>query len=443
MGTTMRYPIFCALQGAETLYRIDGEAHLLEWQPLGEDGWLVHEKVANTYPDRLLIAEIATAKDRWEVLPVSEWTKRWSARFDGLTSLSPGRSSLPLDVPIRMEENVDLAPWTTFGISAFARFGTEVVNDDTIRQALQWAYDRDMPILMLGGGSNVLLHQDWDGLALRMAVEGIEVLNDDGDAVQVVVGAGMNWHDWVMYTLDQEWGGLENLALIPGSVGASPMQNIGAYGSELQDCFLWLEAVHVETGILHRFDHKECQFGYRDSIFKGEQLGQWIIVRVAFQLKRTAALNVKYGAIEHELQEIPEDSRTHRDVAEAVIRIRQSKLPDPRVIGNAGSFFKNPILGAAAFHELKQQHPEVAHYIQPDGTVKVAAGWLIEQAGWKGERRGTHGVHDKQALVLVHFGGATGVEIWQLARDIMSDVMLKFGVPLQPEVNQIGLEDKS
>jgi len=215
------------------------------------------------------------------------------------------------------------------------------------------------------------------------------------------------------------------------------MQNIGAYGVEVKDRFLWLEAIHQETGALERFDFARCEFGYRDSIFKQAERDQWVIVRVAFRLDREAPLQTEYGAIQQELQACNVESPSHRDVAEAVMRIRTSKLPDPSVLGNAGSFFKNPILDSELFDRVKQHHPHVVHYPLEDGRFKLAAGWLIDQAGWKGHRRNRCGVHDRQALVLVNYGGATGQEIWSLAQDIIADVQTKFGVQLEPEVNQI------
>ena len=261
---------------------------------------------------------------------------------------------------------------------------------------------------------------------------------DDGDAVEVVVGAGESWHAWVMHALDAGWNGLENLALIPGSVGASPMQNIGAYGVEVKDRFAWLEAIHRETGALERFDAERCAFGYRDSVFKQAEKDQWVIVRVAFRLQRSAALNTQYGAIQAELNPAVGIGTTHLQVAEAVMSIRQSKLPDPREIGNAGSFFKNPVVSKEDFERIQREHPDVAHYPAPEGKVKLAAGWLIDRAGWKGHRRGACGVHDRQALVLVNHGGATGAEVWTLAQDIMKDVEASTAFDWNPKSIRLG-----
>ena len=283
----------------------------------------------------------------------------------------------------------------------------------------------------------MLFHRDFDGLVIKISHKGVKVLGDNGRMVEVVAGAGEVWHDFVMKTIDEGWGGIENLSLIPGCVGASPMQNIGAYGVEIVDVLSWVEALSMETGDLRRFSKEECELGYRDSIFKGREKGKWAIVRVAFKLERGSELKVNYGAIKEELDGV--DEWSHKEVSEAVIRIRQSKLPDPAKIGNAGSFFKNPIIEKCEFEKVKAVHKGVPAYEQEDGRVKVAAGWLIDQVGWKGHRRDTHGVHEKQALVLVNYGGATGEEVWALACDVIDSVKEKFGITLEPEVNQIGL----
>ena len=285
----------------------------------------------------------------------------------------------------------------------------------------------------------MLFHSNFEGLVVKIASRGIEVLNDDGRVLEVVAEAGEMWHDFVIHTLDNGWGGLENLALIPGCVGASPMQNIGAYGIEIKDVFSWLEAINIETGECVKFLLEDCKFGYRESIFKLEEKGKWVIVRVAFRLDRKSELKTGYGALESELSNISKEKITHSDVANAVVKIRNSKLPNPAILGNAGSFFKNPVIDNTLFSDLQLIYPEIPNYSQTDGSIKLAAGWLIDQAGWKGHNRGTHGVHDKQALVLVNRGGASGREIWRLATDIMTSVEHKFGIKLEPEVNQIGM----
>ena len=315
----------------------------------------------------------------------------------------------------------------------------EVKDDNQVRDALTFAKEEGLNILILGGGSNMLFHSDFEGLVVKIASRGIDVLNDDGRVLEVVAEAGEMWHHFVMHTLENGWGGLENLALIPGCVGASPMQNIGAYGVEIKDVFSWLEAINIESGECVKFHLEDCKFGYRESIFKIDEKGKWVIVRVAFRLDRQSELKTGYGALETELSKISKNKISHTDVANAVVTIRNSKLPNPDILGNAGSFFKNPVIDHNLFSALKLNYPEIPNYLQTDGTVKLAAGWLIDQAGWKGHSRGTHGVHDKQALVLVNRGGASGREIWLLATDIMTSVEKKFGIKLEPEVNQIGM----
>ena len=341
---------------------------------------------------------------------------------------------------MKVKTDVDITHELPFHIPAIASQYVEVRNDDEVRDALSFGRKAGLNILILGGGSNMLFHTDFEGLIIKIASSGIEVNSDDSRRLEVVAEAGEDWHKFVMQTIENGWGGVENLALIPGCVGASPMQNIGAYGVELKDVFSWLEAINIESGELLRFHLEDCKFGYRDSIFKREEKDKWVIVRVAFNLDRQSELKTAYGTLESELSKIPHETRTHRDVANAVVKIRNSKLPNPDELGNAGSFFKNPIIDSRIFSELKLSYPDIPNYPQIDGRVKLAAGWLIDQAGWKGHDRGTHGVHDKQALVLVNRGGASGLEIWQLAIDIMVSVENKFGIKLEPEVNQIGLK---
>lgn len=331
----------------------------------------------------------------------------------------------------------DLTKKLTFKVPAKSSYFTEVTTDEQLLEALAWARDNFQKILLLGGGSNMLFHRDFDGLVIQIAHKGIRVLNDDGRRIEVEVGAGENWHEFVMHTLDNGWGGIENLSLIPGCVGASPMQNIGAYGVEIINVLSYVEAINLSSGELKRFSVEECELGYRESIFKNREKGNWAIVRVAYSLDRKSELKMSYGAIEEELKDIPVHERTHRDVSDAVIRIRKSKLPDPEVLGNAGSFFKNPVISKAKFEAIESKNPGLPNYPQEGGRVKLAAGWLIDSTGWKGHDRGTHGVHDKQALVLVNKGGATGREVWDLALEIIESVKERFGITLEPEVNQI------
>ena len=434
---SMDFPQFRKLEGAPNLYIIEGPKHVTEWQPMGDGKWVVHQHYASDYPRYQWVTELLQGDDPVRALTADAWEALYRERSEASADPAPGRMPWP---PTRSpwQEEAAVGPLTTFGAAAHAQCLAEVASDADVRWALE---DRgELPLMVLGGGSNVLMHRDWAGRMLHMNIRGVQKIADDGDAVEVVVGAGESWHAWVMHALDAGWNGLENLALIPGSVGASPMQNIGAYGVEVKDRFAWLEAIHRETGALERFDAERCAFGYRDSVFKQAEKDKWVIVRVAFRLQRSAALNTHYGAIQAELQTRGWDAgTTHRQVAEAVMAIRQSKLPDPREIGNAGSFFKNPVVSKEAFERIQREHPEVAHYPAPDGKVKLAAGWLIDRAGWKGHRRGACGVHDRQALVLVNHGGATGAEVWALALDIMADVESKYGVRLEPEVNQVGL----
>lgn len=340
---------------------------------------------------------------------------------------------------MKVTTDVDITHELTFHVPAMASRYIEVKDDDQVRDALSFGREEGLNILILGGGSNMLFHSNFEGLVIKIASRGIEVLNDDGRVLEVVAEAGEMWHDFVIHTLDNGWGGLENLALIPGCVGASPMQNIGAYGIEIKDVFSWLEAINIETGECVKFLLEDCKFGYRESIFKLEEKGKWVIVRVAFRLDRQSELKTGYGALESELSNISKEKITHSDVANAVVKIRNSKLPNPAILGNAGSFFKNPVIDNTLFSDLQLIYPEIPNYSQTDGSIKLAAGWLIDQAGWKGHNRGTHGVHDKQALVLVNRGGASGREIWRLATDIMTSVEHKFGIKLEPEVNQIGM----
>ncbi|MGB1384013.1 MAG: UDP-N-acetylmuramate dehydrogenase [Flavobacteriales bacterium] len=425
----MHYPVYLQLFGTENVYAVQGPSRFWECAQLGGQT-LCHDVVATTWPERQRILDMVADDGPWERISQARFYASWQKATCGMSSSH--------EVALTVQEHVDLAPFTTFGISAKARWFVEVSSVEELREALSWARDRECELLVLGGGSNMLLHGDVDALVIHVRLCGVEVVTDDGRFVRVTAGAGEVWHDFVMHTLEQGWGGLENLSLIPGSVGASPMQNIGAYGVEIRDHFAWLDAVRIEDGALQRFTKDQCEFGYRESIFKRAERGKWILVQVAFDLDRQSPLRMGYGAIEQELQHLPEPERTHRDVSDAVIRIRRSKLPDPAEIGNAGSFFKNPTVPAEEAERLLAHHPSMPHYPQPSGEVKLAAGWLIEQAGWKGHRRGTHGVHDKQALVLVHFGGASGREVWALAQDIVNSVQEKFGVVLEPEVNQIG-----
>lgn len=437
---TMEYPQYRVLEGTDTLYAIEGPHHLVEFQPLGRDQWLMHMHVASDYPRFVWMRELRDETAHAQAISKKAFGALLGARMVGDSPQTLGRFT-PEDMlhGIQVDSRADLSGLTTFGVSAISMNHTVVTSDEDVRRGLIAASENQWEPLVLGGGSNVLMHENWHGLTLQMGIKGIHVLSDDGNRIEVAVGAGESWHEWVMHAVERGWNGLENLALIPGSVGASPMQNIGAYGVEVKDRFLWLEAIHRFSGELRRFDHAACEFGYRESIFKQREKDQWIIVRVAFALEREAEMHMDYGAIQSELADIERSQISHKDISEAVMKIRKSKLPDPAKLGNAGSFFKNPVLDADSFRAVLEEHPKVVHYALEDGSFKLAAGWLIEQAGWKGHKRGACGVHERQALVLVNYGGATGQEIWKLARDIVTDIKIKFGVTLQPEVNQIGL----
>jgi UDP-N-acetylmuramate dehydrogenase len=436
MQASMKYPVYRKMNGGGTWYRVEGPARWVEFQQIGAR-WIRHEVAVRQHPERMTLQDLLTDNDRY----LHSTEVEWKAAMDHqLPAGFPGCAVS--SEPVIRTQNEDLGGLTTFGVPGRAASFIRAQSDDAVRSALNDRHS-DEPLLVLGGGSNMLLHADWPGLVVHVDVRGMHVISDDGRCVEVVVGAGEPWHDWVMRTVEEGWRGLENLALIPGRVGAAPMQNIGAYGVEIKDRCVWVEAISIEDGAMRRFTSEECEFGYRESIFKGQERGRWVITRVAFRLDRQAPLNTGYGAIQEELSAVPQTAWTARDVAEAVIRIRRSKLPDPAKLGNAGSFFKNPVLTAEAFAQFTLHHPQAPHYLQADGTVKLAAGWLIEQAGWKGHDRGTHGVHDRQALVLVNKGGATGAQIWELAQNIRQDVMDQFQVDLEPEVNQVGLSNPS
>lgn len=337
-----------------------------------------------------------------------------------------------------LTKDVSLKAYNTFGIAAkaasFAAFKSVEELDIILRS------NANAPLLILGGGSNVLFTKEKvNALVLVNQIKGITVVKETADHVFVKVGAGENWHEFVRYAIQQDWGGIENLSLIPGSVGASPMQNIGAYGVEIKDVFDSLEAYEIATGKLQTFSHEACAFGYRESVFKRALKDQFVIVSVTYRLTKTKHLiNTKYGVIEDQLKEMGITHPSIEDVSNAVIAIRQSKLPDPKEIGNAGSFFKNPVIPAAQYTNLLTQFPDMPHYKVDETHVKVPAGWLIDQAGWKGKTLGHYGVHKKQALVLVNYDGATGEEIYALSEMILQDIYKRYGILLEREVNIIG-----
>jgi len=337
---------------------------------------------------------------------------------------------------LQVRQDVSLKAYNSFAVEARASHLVEVESDPQLVEALGQAQAHGWPVLLLGGGSNLLLTADVQGLVLRMASRGIRILVDDGQCVVVEAEAGEPWHPFVQWTLEQGFAGLENLSLIPGTVGAAPVQNIGAYGVELKDCFAGLTALDRQSGELRDFNLQDCAFAYRDSLFKRES-GRWVILRVRFQLSRAAALHLDYGPVRQRLAEQGISAPTAVDVSRAICAIRSEKLPDPAQLGNAGSFFKNPLVSAEHAQRLRQEHADLVAYPQADGQVKLAAGWLIERAGWKGYREGDAGVHRLQALVLVNYGQATGQELLALARRIQADIAERFGVALEIEPNLI------
>lgn len=335
---------------------------------------------------------------------------------------------------LQVREGVSLAPYNTFGIDVRARAFAEAQGEDDVRVALAEAAVRRLPLLVLGGGSNLLLSRDVEALVLKMSSRGVRVLEDDGRRAILEAEAGEPWHPFVLDTLARGFAGLENLSLIPGTVGAAPVQNIGAYGVELKDVFAGLTALDRRNGELVTFEREACAFGYRDSLFKQEP-DRWVILRVRFALARQAPLHLDYGPLRQRLAESGIDTPSAVDVSRAVCAIRQEKLPDPARLGNAGSFFKNPVVDADSASALRARYTDLVAYPLADGQVKLAAGWLIERAGWKGFREGDAGVHQQQALVLVNHGTASGAEILALARRIQGDILARFGVTLEMEPN--------
>ena len=333
-------------------------------------------------------------------------------------------------------ENVGLQSFNTFGIKINARYFSEFGTAEELAELLEWAAGREL--IILGGGSNVLFTKDLDGLVARNAISGIELVDEDDDYVYVRAGAGEVWQEFVEYCIGRDWAGVENLSLIPGSVGAAPMQNIGAYGVELKEVFYELEAWHIAEKKSYTFSVNDCVFGYRESVFKRQYRGQFVILNVTFRLAKKPVFHTAYGAIKEELERMGVQELSIRAVSDAVKTVRRSKLPDPAVIGNAGSFFKNPTIPDEQFDVLQAEYMDIVGYHNTGtDTTKLAAGWLIEQCGWKGFRRGDAGVHARQALVLVNYGGATGQEIYDLSETILQSVQDRFGVTLEREVNII------
>lgn len=327
-----------------------------------------------------------------------------------------------------------LKAYNTFGIDAKCRRLSHIGHVDQLGQAM----DLDPDVFLLGGGSNMLLTGDLDHHVLKLEINGINVIDDSGSKVIIEVGAGVVWHDLVLWAIEHDLGGIENLSLIPGTVGAAPIQNIGAYGVELESVFVGLDAYELSSGKLRSFTKDECAFGYRQSIFKQALKGQYLISHVRFCLCREHELVLTYGAVAQMLEEAKITAPTIKDVSDVIINIRKSKLPDPAEIGNSGSFFKNPVISAKAGEALRDSISDLRYYLLEDGSYKIPAGWMIDQCGWKGYRKGDAGVHAHQALVLVNHGDASGQEILALSQEIQDSVEDRFGIRLEPEVNILG-----
>lgn len=335
---------------------------------------------------------------------------------------------------MKIQQNISLKNYNTFGIDVTAKRFASVTSLYELQQLIKTEKD----LFLLSGGSNMLLTSDIEKLVVHIDIKGISIDREQENNVHLTVNAGENWHEFVLWCIEQNYGGIENLSLIPGNVGTCPIQNIGAYGVEVKDVITKVEALEIATGKLAIFSNTDCNFGYRNSIFKNEAKGKYILTSVSFQLtKNEHQLNTSYGAIETELTNRSIKNPTIKDVSDAVIAIRQSKLPNPKEIGNSGSFFKNPVISKTLFIKLKEQHPNIPNYPVSDTEVKVPAGWLIEQSGFKGKRFGNYGVHEKQALVLVNYDDASGQEIYKLAQEIQQTIKKNFKIDLEIEVNVV------
>lgn len=335
-------------------------------------------------------------------------------------------------------KNYSLKDYNTFGIDAYAKNFAVFNSVNDLQNTFHTTNDyKDEAVLFLGGGSNILFTKNFDGLVLKNEINGIGTIHEEEKYVYVKVGAGVNWHQFVLHCIHKNFAGVENLSLIPGNVGASPMQNIGAYGVEIKDVFYSLEAYHYKENKIINFTLNDCEFGYRESVFKKKYKNQFVILDVTFRLNKIPHYNISYGAIEEELKRMHVEQLSIKAISDAVINIRTSKLPDPKIIGNAGSFFKNPELNEQELHELKRIKTDVPFYTITDDKFKIPAGWLIEQCGWKGYRKGDTGCYDKQALVLINYGNAKGSEILELSEAIKRSVKNKFGLTLETEVNII------
>lgn len=335
---------------------------------------------------------------------------------------------------MKIEQNHSLQQYNSFGIEISSKYFSSFSSIQSLEEIIEQQQKSSDPLLVLGGGSNILFTKNFDGWVIKNDLKGIELIKTDDSFIYVKAMAGENWHQLVLHCVENGYAGIENLSLIPGNVGASPMQNIGAYGVEIKDVFYELEAYHIADKKIVRFNNKDCAFGYRESVFKRALKNQFIILSVTYQLRKEPIFNTSYGAIEQELAAMNISSLSIKAISDAVINIRSSKLPDPKKIGNAGSFFKNPVIPTNQFELLKKTFPELPGFTNVNET-KIPAGWLIEQCGWKGFRNGDAGCYDKQALVLVNYENATGENIYELSANIIDSVQAKFGIPLEREVN--------
>ncbi len=336
---------------------------------------------------------------------------------------------------IHIKENFSLKSYNTFGINVFAKYFNEFSSVDDLAEILEKFQGHQQ--MILGGGSNILFTKNFDGIILKNNIPGINIINEDEEFVYIKAGAGVSWHQFVMHCVNNNFGGVENLSLIPGKIGASPMQNIGAYGVEVKDVFYELEAWNLAANNIRKFNNADCEFGYRESAFKKKYKGQFVILSVTFRLRKRPLFNISYGAVSNELDKMNVHELSIKAISDAVISIRQSKLPDPAIVGNAGSFFKNPEINSHGLHRLTRIEPEIPFYKIDEERFKIPAGWLIERCGWKGFRKGDAGCYNKQALVLVNYGNASGKEIFALSEKIIASVMKKFGITLEREVNII------
>jgi len=346
---------------------------------------------------------------------------------------------------MQVHQNFSLKAFNTFGVSAYAKYFSQFNSTEELEMLLA-SPNKQLPVFILGGGSNILFTKDYNGLILKNNIPGIGVIKENEEYIYISAGAGVNWHEFVKYCVNNEYAGVENLSLIPGNVGASPMQNIGAYGVEIKDVFYELEAFHLQEKVIQKFRADDCEFGYRESVFKKSLKGEFAILNVIFRLNKKPVYNISYGAIEQELKKMKIEHLSIKAISDAVINIRTSKLPDPKILGNAGSFFKNPVINKNQFHELFKNElqdlsgpskSKIPFFKVDEEHYKIPAGWLIEQCGWKGYRNRDAGCYEKQALVLVNYRNASGNEIFELSEEIKLSVKERFEIVLETEVNII------